>query len=129
MEIDDRRNICRLVAGILVSDEEVTAEEYDFLERIYQRFGLAPDEMKTVAPIEAGAASAALRQLPEPVQAKVVALLVEAAIADGVVDARERAYLLVAAAALGIDGDVMEQRIAQRLERFESHGPMSNPRG
>ncbi|MBW2453065.1 MAG: hypothetical protein JRI68_01065 [Deltaproteobacteria bacterium] len=127
MDIDDRRNICRLVAGILVSDEQVTEEELSFLERIYLRFGLSPEEMQTVEPIEAGAASTALRQLPEEVQAKVVALLVEAAIADGVVDARERAYLLVAAAALGIEGDVMEQRIAQRLERLETHGPMSSP--
>lgn len=127
MEIENRRNICRLVAGILVSDDVVTEEEHSFLERVYQRFGLSPDEMQTVDPIEAGAASGALRQLPAPVQAKVVALLVEAAIADGVVDARERAYLLVAAAALGIDGDVMEQRIAQRLEKLETHGPMSRP--
>ncbi len=31
------------------------------------------------------------------------------------------------AAALGIEGDVMEQRIAQRLEKLETHGPMSSP--
>ena len=128
MEISDRRNICQLVAGILVSDDLVTEDEVAFLQRIYRRFGLPVEEAETVQPIEAGAASATLRQLPEQVQAKVVALLVEAAIADGVVDGRERAYLLVAVAALGIEADVMEQRIATRLERLDEHGPMSNPR-
>jgi uncharacterized membrane protein YebE (DUF533 family) len=127
MDISDRRSICQLVAGILVSDELVTEEEEVFLQRVYVRFGLAAEEARTVQPIEAGAASAALRQLPEQVQAKVVALLVEAAIADGVVDGRERAYLLVAAAALGIEADVMERRIASRLEKLEQRGPMSNP--
>lgn len=127
MEISDRRKICQLVAGILVSDEYFSEEEEGFLKRIFVRFGLPAEEAALVQPIDAGAASATLRQLPEPVQTKVVALLVEAAIADGVVDARERAYLLVAAAALGIDAHVMEQRIASRLEKLDRQGPMSNP--
>jgi tellurite resistance protein len=127
MEIADRRKICQLVAGILVSDDEFVEEEAGFLHRIFLRFGLPVEEAAEVQPIDAGSASSALRELPPEVQAKVVALLVEAAVADGIVDPRERAYLLVAAAALGIEADVMEQRIASRLERFEHQGPMSNP--
>ncbi|MBW2528395.1 MAG: TerB family tellurite resistance protein [Deltaproteobacteria bacterium] len=127
MEIADRRKICQLVAGILVSDDDFAVEEQGFLRRIFLRFGLPVEEAALVQPIDAGAASTTLRELPPEVQAKVVALLVEAAIADGVVDPRERAYLLVAAAALGIDADVMEQRIAARLERIAQQGPMSNP--
>lgn len=127
MEIADRRKICQLVAGILVSDEYLADEESSFLQRIYARFDLPAEEAAHVEPIDAGAASAALRQLPDEVRVKVVALLVEAAIADGVVDPRERAYLLVAAAALGIEGHEMEERIARRLARLEAQGPMSNP--
>lgn len=127
MEIRDRRKIGQLVAGILVSDDHLAEVEEGFLRRIFVRFGLPPEDALHVQPIDAGAASSALRQLPAEVQAKVVALLVEAAVADGIVDPRERAYLLVAAAALGIDADVMEQRIAARLARIERQGPMSNP--
>lgn len=127
MEIADRRKICQLVAGILVSDDDFAEEEAGFLHRIFTRFGLPSEEAAGVKPIDAGAASNTLRELPPEVQAKVVALLVEAAVADGVIDPRERAYLLVAAAALGIEADVMERRITDRLERLDRQGPMSNP--
>lgn len=127
MDPSDRRRICQLVAGMIVSDDHVAEAEKSFLRRIFVRFGLPAEEAARVEPIDAGAASAALRRLPAEVQAKVVALLVEAAIADGVVDPRERAYLLVAAAALGIAADEMEGRIAGRLARLQQQGPLSNP--
>ena len=128
MDDADRRKICQLVAGILVSDDHFADAERAFLQRIYARFGLPDDEWTRTEPIPAGAASAALRALPQDAQAKVVALLVEAAVADGVVDASERVYLLVVAAALGIDAVAMEQRITQRLEAIAERGPMSDPR-
>jgi uncharacterized tellurite resistance protein B-like protein len=127
MDVADRRKICQLVAGILVSDEAFAAEEKAFLRRIYERFQLGDDAWEEVEPIEAGAAGATLRELPYEVRHRVVALLIEAAVVDGVVDPRERAYLLVAAAALDIDADVMERRLVERLERLPDQGPMSNP--
>lgn len=127
MDMEDRRRICRLVAGIIVSDDHVAEAEASFLRRVYVRFRLPAEEAAEVVPIDAGAASNALRLLPDRVRAKVVALLVEAAIADGIIHPQERAYLLVAAAALGIEGDVMEKRIAARLERFSEQGPLSDP--
>lgn len=123
----DRLKICQLVAGILVSDEHFSEAEQSFLQRVYARCGLPMDEWATVEPIPVGEASAALRALPEDARVKVAALLVEAAVADGIVDARERVYLLVAAAAMGIDAVVMEQRIARRLEIYAERGPASNP--
>jgi len=127
VDVADRRKICQLVAGILVSDDDFADAERSFLQRIYARFGLPPDEWAEVQPIAVGAAAATLRELPADTHAKVVALLVEAAIADGVVDARERVYLLVVAAAMGIDAIAMEQRIAKRLELLAERGPMSMP--
>jgi uncharacterized tellurite resistance protein B-like protein len=127
MDVADRRKICQLVAGILVSDEAFATEEKAFLRRIYERFQLGDDAWEDVEPIEAGAAGATLRELPFEVRHRVVALLIEAAVVDGVVDPRERAYLLVAAAALDIDADVMERRLVERLERLPDQGPMSNP--
>lgn len=127
MDVADRRKICQLVAGILVSDEHFAAEEQAFLSRIYARFQLEDDGWKDLEPLDAGAAAATLRELPYEVRHRVVALLIEAAVVDGVVDARERAYLLVASAALGIDADVMERRLVERLDRLPEQGPLSNP--
>lgn len=127
MDLATRRKICQLVAGVLVSDDHFADTEKRFLQRIYARFGLPPEECADVQPIPVGAATAALRELPADAHAKVSALLVEAAIADGVIDPRERVYLLVAAAAMGLDAVEMEQRLAKRLETLAERGPMSLP--
>jgi uncharacterized tellurite resistance protein B-like protein len=127
MDVEDRKRICQLVAGILAADDDFSAPEQAFLQRVCARFGLPPDEWAAVTPVDPGIASAELRRLPEGTQGKVLALLIEAALADGVVVARERVFLLVAAAAFGIEAHVMEQRIAARLETLDRQGPMSNP--
>jgi tellurite resistance protein len=127
VDLATRRQICRLVAGVLLSDEHFADAEKRFLQRIYARFELPPEECAEAEPIPVGAATAALRELPADVHGKVAALLVEAAIADGVIDPRERVYLLVAAAAMGLDAVEMEQRLAKRLETLAERGPMSLP--
>jgi uncharacterized tellurite resistance protein B-like protein len=127
VDVTDRLKICQLVAGVLHADDDYAPAEKHFLARVYARFGLPPEQWDQVQPIPMGAASAALRELPADAHTKIAALLVEAAIADGVVDARERVYLLVAAAAMGIDPIAMEQRIVKRLEALAERGPMSNP--
>ena len=49
------------------------------------------------------------------VQLRVMALLVEAAVVDGLVVPEERALLLASAATLGIEASALEERIARRL--------------
>jgi tellurite resistance protein len=44
-----------------------------------------------------------------------MALLVEAAVADGRIEPEERALLLASAASLGIEAGTLEDRIARRL--------------
>ena len=117
--------LCRLVAGILLADDHLADDEKTFLDRVYARSGVPVEERESIRPIPVGEASAALRDLPREVQTQVAALLVEAAVADGVIDARERVYLLVVAAAMGIDAVAMEQRIARRLEALSERAPMS----
>jgi hypothetical protein len=125
--VDDaeRRMLCRLVAGILLADDHLADDERQFLHRVYARSGVPAAEWDAIQPIPVGEASAALRELPKEVQSQVAALLVEAAVADGVIDARERVYLLVVAAAMGIDAVAMEQRLARRLEALSERAPMS----
>ncbi len=117
--------LCRLVAGIVLADEHLADDERQFLHRVYARSGVPAEEWESLAPIPVGEASAALRALPKDAQTQVAALLVEAAVADGIIDARERVYLLVVAAAMGIDAVAMEQRVARRLEALADRPPMS----
>jgi hypothetical protein len=110
---------------MLLADDHLAEDEKRFLHRVYARSGVPVEAWDSLAPIPVGEASAALRDLPKEVQTQVAALLVEAAVADGVIDARERVYLLVVAAAMGIDAVAMEQRVARRLEALSERAPMS----
>jgi len=51
----------------------------------------------------------------------VLALLVDAAVADREIHPREHALLLAAAAALGIEAVALEERLNQRLQRLAGH--------
>jgi uncharacterized tellurite resistance protein B-like protein len=125
--VDDseRRRLCSLVKGVLLADDHFADDERRFMERVAVRAGLPPDEIASLSPIAVGDASAAMRAMPREAQNQVAALLVEAAVADGVIHPRERVYLLVVAAAMGLDAVVMEQRIAARLEVLSERAPAS----
>jgi len=58
-----------------------------------------------------------LRALDPTAQARVLALLVDAAAADHEIHPQEHALLLAAAAALGIDAMALEERLIQRLKQ------------
>lgn len=115
MDIEERRNVCRLISAVIAADGVVTAEEEEFLRRILRRFDMAYDASDSAPVSDPGRAAALLRELNPDVQARVMALLVDAAIVDGHVAPSERALLLVAAAALGIDATAVEERITRRL--------------
>lgn len=130
MELSERQKSCELVAGVLHADGVVRSEERAFLDRIYARFNLPPEAREDLKPIaDAGQASASLRALPDELKRRVMALLIEAAVVDAVVHPAERTFLLIAAAALGVDADVVETRITKRLAALPDLGPQSNPAG
>ena len=123
MDVEERTKVCRLIQTIIAADGVITADEREFLRKVAQRFEV-PFELADVGPVPQGGpvsspgqASEMLRQLPTNVQTRVMALLVESAIADGAVHPSEHALLLVAAAALGVDAPAVEERIADRLKR------------
>jgi uncharacterized tellurite resistance protein B-like protein len=121
MDVEQRLKICRLIEAIIAADGMIHPEERAFLERVVQRFDVQY-AVAAVGPIDQGPvsdpgrASRLLRQLEPDVKARVMALLVESAIADGTVVPSEHALLLVAAAALEIDATAVEERIAKRLK-------------
>lgn len=117
VDIEQRAKVCQLIEAVIAADGVVVPEERDFLKRAIARFKLPDlDEGSGAHSIrDPGAATTTLRNLDPDVQTRVMALLVEAAVVDGVVEPTERALLLSAAAALGIEATALEERIARRL--------------
>lgn len=115
VDIEQRAKVCQLIEAVIAADGVVVPEERDFLKRAIARFKL-PDLDEGASSIrDPGSATTTLRNLDPDVQTRVMALLVEAAVVDGVVEPTERALLLSAAAALGIEATALEERIARRL--------------
>lgn len=115
MDVDQRAKVYQLLEAIVVADGVVAPEEREFMRRTLAKLRLpaekAPESLRDI-----GSATSTLRGLDPDAQARVLALLVEAAIADGQVEPREYALLLAAAAALGIEATALEERIARRLK-------------
>jgi uncharacterized tellurite resistance protein B-like protein len=117
VEVEERAKVVELVQAVIGADGVIAAEEREFLRRVVERFGFTEQERDDrVVVSDPGRAMATLRALAPDVQARVMALLVEAAVVDGRVEPEERALLLASAATLGIEAHVLEERIARRLK-------------
>lgn len=123
MDVEEKTRICNLVEAVLTADGVIQPAERDFMRRITQRFQI-PYDVLEAGPVsertpvsDPGRASALLRELPDDTRTRVMAILVESAVTDGEVHPSERALLLVAAAALGIEATAVEERVQQRLQK------------
>lgn len=110
-----RAKVSSLLEAVVAADGVIRPEEREFVRRAATRWKLpepdAPLSLRTL-----GTATEALRALDPNAQARVLALLVDAAAADHEIDPREHALLLAAAASLGIEATALEERILQRLK-------------
>jgi uncharacterized tellurite resistance protein B-like protein len=117
VDAEERAKIVGLIEDVIATDGVVSVEEREFLGRVLERFGMTDtDRAERIVPSAPGTSVATLRALAPDVQMRVMALLVEAAVVDGCVAPEERAFLLASAAALGIDAQALEERIARRLK-------------
>jgi uncharacterized tellurite resistance protein B-like protein len=117
VDVEDQNKVVELIEAVIAADGVVADEEREFLRRVVERFGLSEaDRADRVVTSDLGRATSTLRSLGSDVQARVMALLVEAAIVDGRVEPEERALLLASAATLGIEASALEERIARRLK-------------
>ena len=115
MDVEQRGRIYQLLEAVIQADTVVTAEELTFLQATVARLRLPAEDTKESLR-DVGSATNTLRSLDPDSQKRVLALLVEAAIVDGHIEARERALLLAAAATLGIEATALEERIARRMK-------------
>ncbi len=116
-DAQERAKVIELIEAMIAADGVVTDEERQFLRKVVERLGLADEERSDrLVPSDPGRATRTLRELSPDLQAKVMALLVEAAVVDGKVAPEEHALLLASAATLGIEACALEERIARRLK-------------
>ena len=110
------KKVCRLIAGIVVADDDLDDTEDAFLDRMLVRFGVDPKERDMLFPIaDKDEAAAEIASLPVDVQHEATTLLLGAAVADGKVAPEERAFLHAVAEAIGIAPGAMEQKIEAAL--------------
>ena len=110
-----RAKVSALLEAIVTADGVIRPEERDFVRRAANRWKL-PDPDAPLSLRTLGSATEALRALDPAAQARVLAVLVDAATVDDHLDPREHALLLAAAAALGIEATALEERLLQRLK-------------
>ncbi len=118
MDKELSHKVCRLIAGLVVSDDDLDSSEDAFIDRMLLKFGIPQDERDTIFPIvDKTEAKSAMQDLPADVQQEAVKLLLEAAVADGKVVTEERAYLHAVAEAIGISAGAMNQKIDDALAK------------
>lgn len=116
MDEHHRRLLCRLVAGIVVTDNDLDPKESEFIDRMLLAFGIPVEERDVIFPIVATSeAVESIQQLPVESHAQALALLVEAATADGKIVPDELEYLRAVARAMGVDMRDLGRLVAKYL--------------
>jgi uncharacterized tellurite resistance protein B-like protein len=94
---------CLVVSKVLVADGMMTDEEHGFLAAMMGRLGLSPDEQRRVIELEGlDEADRIVAALSADERREIVALLVDAASADGKLSPHELAAVKRVTAALGL---------------------------
>lgn len=96
---------CLLVSKVLVADGIMSDDEHWFLSALMERLELSPEERQQVTDLEGwDEAEGLVEALPVDERRDLVAMLVDAASADGKLSALELAAAKKVAAALGVSG-------------------------
>jgi uncharacterized tellurite resistance protein B-like protein len=112
------RQVCRLIAGIVVSDEDLAPKEDAFVDRMLQKFGIPAEEREVIFPIiDASDAAEAMQALPADVKTEAFQLLVEAAAADGSIAPEELTYLEAVSDVVGVTRDELSDRLSEALQK------------
>jgi len=114
--VDDqlRKDVCRLIAGILIADYELDPKEDEFLDRLLRVMKFPDIERSSIKPVSGKSEAAAMmRRLPPDARELALKLLLEAAVADGVVHDDEREYVHTIAEELGMSKDDIDKKLEQ----------------
>ena len=112
MDESQRRRVCQLVAGMVISDDVLEPQEEAFLDRVIEQFGLADLGRDAIFPLVShDEAAAAARELGPELGEEAFALLLDAAKADNEVNKDELEYLRVVAEALGVSEEDTKKQL------------------
>lgn len=121
MDDNMRKNVCRLIAGIVVSDEDLSPQEDAFVDRMLERFGIPLSEREVIFPIiDASEAAASVLSLPADVRQEAFGLLIEAAATDGSIAPEELGYLEAVADAIQVSRDELSDRLSEALKQAKA---------
>jgi uncharacterized tellurite resistance protein B-like protein len=121
MDESVRRKVCRLIAGIVVSDEDLSPQEDAFVDRMLERFGIPLAEREVIFPIiDATDAAQAMKELEPAVRTEAFGLLVEAAAADGSIAPEELGYLEAVATVAGVTQDELSDRLSEAMKKAKA---------
>lgn len=116
MDHDTRHKVCRLIAGIVVVDDDLDDAEDDFINRMLAKFGLSQEQRDELFPImDAKEAATEFAGLSRDVQLEAFDLLVKAAAADKKYAQEERSYLQAVGKVLGVPPDDIDERVKRAL--------------
>lgn len=116
MDATTARQVCRLIAGIVVSDDDLSPEEDAFVNRMLERFGIPLEEREVVFPIIYSVDAAdAMRALSDEVRQEAFGLLIEAAAMDGTIVPEELSYLEAVCEVVGATREDLSKRIEAAL--------------
>jgi uncharacterized tellurite resistance protein B-like protein len=112
--LDDklRKDVCRLIAGILIADYDLDPKEDEFLDRLLRSMEFPDIERSSIKPVSGKSEAAAMmRKLPPDARDTALSLLLEAAVADGTVHDDEREYVHTIAEELGMSKDDIDRKL------------------
>jgi uncharacterized tellurite resistance protein B-like protein len=113
-----RKDVCRLIAGVLIADYDLDPAEDAFLDRLLGELSLSQAERHALRPVSGrDEAAAIMRGLPKDARELAFSLLIDAAIADGSLHEDERAYIHTVAEELGMAAGEADQKLEERLSR------------
>jgi len=119
MNDEMRAKVSALLEAVVTADGVIRPEEREFVRRAAARWNL-PEPEAPLSLRDLGTVTTVLRTLEPSAQARVLALLVDAAASDHDIHPQEHALLLAAAAALGIEATALEERVIQRMKASAS---------
>ncbi|MBI5533155.1 MAG: TerB family tellurite resistance protein [Deltaproteobacteria bacterium] len=111
-----RRKLCRLIAGVVVVDDDLDPAEDAFINNLLKKFELGSEERDALFPIMDGdEAARELMTFPEAVRGEAFGILVEAAAADKKYATEERVFLERVAEVIGVPKAELDKMMEKAL--------------
>ncbi len=112
MDEETKRLVCRMVAGLVASDEDFDDREREFVDKVLKQFGIPESEWDAIFPlVEPEEAASVMAGLDSTAQKEGFELLIEAAMADGKIVEEEVDYISIIGRAIGLSDAELEQRL------------------